>query len=367
MPASDGALFRLGHGGGETWRAATEACLGRLGEVPADANVGFVYITDHFAANASDIAATLREATGIDTWSGTAGIGICVTGREYFDEPAVAVLVGVVPDNSFYSFNADDKGVDKCATGYFGVVHCDPRNPRMPETLAAIAEATGGYLVGGLTASRGAYPQIGDGVTDGGISGILFSDAVGVVTGLSQGCSPIGPAHEVTACEGNVIIELDRRPAFEVFCEDIGDVLSRDLQKVAGYIFAALPVSGVDKPDYLVRNIMGLDPQAGLIEIAELLQTGDRIMFCRRDRQSAQADLQRMLDDLRQRAGETAPRAAVYFSCLGRGPNMFGEDSGELKAIQEALGDVPLVGFFCNGEISNARLYTYTGVLSLIL
>ena len=61
------------------------------------------------------------------------------------------------------------------------------------------------------------------------------------------------------------------------------------------------------------------------------------------------------------------PRAALYFSCLARGPNMFGKDSAELKAIQSSLGDVPLAGFFCNGEISNARLYTYTGVLSLIL
>ncbi len=367
MPTSDGELFRLGHGGGQDWRAATEACLATLGALPPDSNVGFVYITDHFAANASDIADLLCEATGIGTWSGTAGIGICVTGREYFDEPAVAVLVGAVPEGSFYSFTADDKGVDKCAKGYFGVVHCDPRNPRMPETLTAIADATGGYLVGGLTASRGAYPQFGDSVTDGGISGILFSDDIGVVTGLSQGCSPIGSAHEVTACEGNVIIELDRRPAFEVFCEDIGEVLARDLQKVAGYIFAALPVSGVDKPDYLVRNITGLDPQIGLVEVGELLQTGDRVMFCRRDRQSAHADLDRMLGDLKQRAGDAVPRGAIYFSCLGRGPNMFGDDSGELKAIQEALGDVPLVGFFCNGEISNARLYTYTGVLSLIL
>jgi small ligand-binding sensory domain FIST len=35
--------------------------------------------------------------------------------------------------------------------------------------------------------------------------------------------------------------------------------------------------------------------------------------------------------------------------------------------IGEALGDVPIIGFFGNGEISNGRLYTYTGVLSLFL
>ena len=90
-------------------------------------------------------------------------------------------------------------------------------------------------------------------------------------------------------------------------------------------------------------------------------------MFCRRDTETARRDLARMLDDLKCRAGNAQPRAALYLSCQARGPNMSGDDSAELKAIRSSLGDVPLVGFFCNGEISNARLYTYTGALSLFL
>ncbi len=57
----------------------------------------------------------------------------------------------------------------------------------------------------------------------------------------------------------------------------------------------------------------------------------------------------------------------VYFACLGRGPHMFGAQSADLAAIQDELGEVPLVGFFCNGEISHNRVYGYTGVLSLFL
>ena len=71
-------------------------------------------------------------------------------------------------------------------------------------------------------------------------------------------------------------------------------------------------------------------------------------------------------DGAKRRAGDN-PRGGVYFSCLGRGPNTFGEQSAELMRIRAALGDVPLVGFFCNGEISHDRLYAYTGVLSLFL
>jgi small ligand-binding sensory domain FIST len=151
-----------------------------------------------------------------------------------------------------------------------------------------------------------------------------------------------------------------------VFKQDIGEILARDLRRVAGYIFAALPVEGDDRGDYLVRNLMGLDPARGLIAIGDRLRAGQRIMFCRRDRASAVEDLDRMTGDLKRRIN-TTPRAAIYFSCLARGPNMFGADAAEVRLIEQKLGPVPLIGFFCNGEISNARLYTYTGVLALIL
>ena len=87
-------------------------------------------------------------------------------------------------------------------------------------------------------------------------------------------------------------------------------------------------------------------------------------MFCRRDAASAVEDMRRMLDSIKQGL-YTKPRGALYFSCLGRGANQFGPDSEELKLIQAALGDLPLAGFFCNGEISHNRLYGYTGVLTL--
>ena len=365
--ASEGTRFKIGHAAGPDWRAATDACLAAIGAPDREDNIGFVYFTDHLAGDAAAIRRRLAERTGISAWFGTTGIGVCATGREYFDEPAVVAMTGRLPADAFTIVQADGGGEWTSAKGYFGVVHGDPRDQSLPSMLAAIAEASGSFVVGGLSASRGAQPQIAGEVHDGGLSGVLFSDQVPVVTGLTQGCTPIGPAHEVTASEGNVAIKLDGRPAFEVFVEEIGEVLARDLNRVAGYIFAALPVTGVDRPDYLVRNIMSVDPQAGMVAIAAPLAVGEMVMFCRRDAETARRDLDRMLDDLKRRAGVAVPRAALYFSCLARGPNMFGEDSAELKAIQSSLGDVPLAGFFCNGEISNARLYTYTGVLSLIL
>src|SRR5690606_17110560 len=158
----------------------------------------------------------------------------------------------------------------------------------------------------------------------------------------------------------------DDRPAFEVFREDIGELLSRNLSRIEGYVHAAVPIRGSDTGDYLVRNLLGVYPEQGWVSIGERLGIGDRVMFVRRDGTSAMADLKRMVADARRRAGR-APAAALYYSCIARGPNLFGKGSVELRTIADILGEVPLVGFFANGEISNNRLYGYTGVLTLFL
>ncbi len=143
-------------------------------------------------------------------------------------------------------------------------------------------------------------------------------------------------------------------------------MLARDLQRVAGYIHAALPVSGSDTGDYMVRNLMGIDTDQGWLAVGAAFAEGDQVMFVRRDGTSAVEDMARMLESLKSRAGPGI-RGGVYHSCVARGPHQFGPGARELKMIGEALGDVPVIGFFGNGEISNGRLYTYTGVLSLFL
>ena len=89
-------------------------------------------------------------------------------------------------------------------------------------------------------------------------------------------------------------------------------------------------------------------------------------MFCKRDGKSAVQDLQRMLRDIKQRL-PSAPKGGLYFSCLGRGQHMFGQPGKEMELIAAQLGDIPLIGFYANGEIAGQRLYGYTGVLTLFI
>ncbi len=374
IPSGPSGGFRAAHAQAADWEAAATACLEDLAPLPDGANVGFLYLTDHLVESIEEITEVLRSGTGIEAWVGSTGIGVCATGIEYFDRPAIAVMVGRLPADRFAVFDStrDDLAafIDRhrpwleLSPGNFGIVHADPRSPEILQLIGALGEAASAFLVGGLTSSRAAHSQLADGVSEGGVSGLVVSGEVGVATGLTQGCSPIGPAHVVTEVRDNVVATLDDRPALKVFREEIGEILARDLARVAGYIFAAVPVRGSDWDDYLVRNLAGFDEKGGLVAVAEMLEPGQRLMFCRRDQAAAEQDLARMLDGLKARL-DAPPRGALYHSCLARGPNLFGPASQELKAIQAALGEIPLVGFFGNSEISAGRLYTYTGVLSL--
>lgn len=369
--------FCAAHGRGPDWHRACRACIEQLAAAPPDANVGFVYASDPLADALDLIVQRLREASGIHDWVGTGGAAVCAAGQEFVQDGAIVAMVGTLPDDGFRLFDglrdgqADlDPGVAAWIGGTgvgIGVVHGDPRLPEVAATIARLSAAGDAFLVGGLSSARTSPMQIAGRATEGGVSGILIDAAVPVVTGLSQGCTPIGPVREVTASQGPWLLTLEGRPALEVLKEDIGEVLARNLERIGGFIHAALPTLGADRPDYVVRNLVALDPRRGIIAVGDQLRRGDPVMFVKRDAAAAQDDLRRMLADLRARTGARPIRGALYHTCVARGPHMFGPESGELRMIEEALGPVPLVGFFTNGEIFRDQLYSYSGVLTLFL
>ncbi len=364
---------------GSDWETVTSACIAGLGVVPADASFGFIYVTDPLAPHLDNMLARLREQTGVQEWTGSVGSGICCTAREIYDEPAAAIMLAALPADSFRLIPA---GIPELAdmlsqqqewitrhNVHFGIVHGDPRDRHIQQVIESLStQLDPGFLVGGLSSAEEEMNQlqVAGEIQQNGLSGVLLSADVPVISSLTQGCAPLQGKHVITKCQGNLLAELDGQPALDVFRQDIGEVLAKDLSRVAGYIFAALPIPGSDTGDYLVRNLIGIDPQEKLLAIGDDLEENSQLMFCRRDGSAAHEDMKRMLEDLGKRATGSI-RGGVYYSCLGRGRNQFGENSGELKMISDRLGDFPLVGFFANGEISHNRLYGYTGVLTLFL
>ena len=368
--------FPFAHAGGSAanWESLAKSCLSQLGEIPPQTNLGFLYTTDLLAVYLPDILAYFKQHVPVAHWIGTTGIGVCAAGQEYHDTPALVVMLGKFPENSFQVFSGITDELEHFRRLHiswehyyqplFGIVHGDPRNSRVPLLIALLAEhISEAFLVGGLTSSRGSFLQIADHLVEGGLSGVLFSKEISIVTRLTQGCSRLGERHEITECQQNVLIRLDGRPALDVFKEEIGEPIAEDLKRAAGYIFVGLAIPGSDTEDYLVRNLLGIDSEHKVLAISEVVRPGMHVFFTKRNGSTARQDMVRMLTSIKH----LSPKGGLYHSCVGRGQFLFGENSQELKLIREILGDFPLVGFFGNGEIFYNRLYGYTGILTLFL
>ncbi len=418
-------LFPYAHATHPQWPMAAGLVLAQLraqmalhGYASAP-TLGLLYITDHYAAHAQDILEMLSgELPLVTDWSGTVGVGIAANNVEYFDEPALAVMLLELPSHEYRVFS----GIAPLGLGFeahTALVHADGETPDLVELIDEMAARTDtGYLFGGLSSSRTQSVQFAvaadgnlsgfgaaSGVLHGGLSGVAFGEGVGLVSRVTQGCKPVSKARVVTQAEHNVVITLDGEPALDVMLRDLGISLERP-QEALEVVRATLvglvqnPSSGATGDsalvrqtgnlgsDVTVRHIIGLDPGRRGIAIAAQVQTGAHMAFCQRNREAAQADLVRICAEVReelepqeltmetalalqQSEAETAPHparriaGAVYVSCSGRGGPHFGGPSAELHIVRRALGDVPLVGFFAGGEIARNQLFGYTGVLTV--
>ena len=406
------AGFLVGHAGHPDWRGALAVAAAQIeaSRTTGDSggsggsgaagplSLGFVYFTDHYASHADALYAALRLQWPSVAWVGCVGVGVAAGGVEYFDEPALVLMLAAMPGEHFEVFSGAHKL--QRIEAFSALVHADPATPELAELITEMSDRTAsGYLFGGLASSRGEAMHLAEGVWRGGLSGVAFAREVALVSRVTQGCQPLGPVHTVTACERNVVTELDGRPALPQLLAELGiatldeprEVLPRLRATLVGLTDAnasALVRGGQFGADTRVRHLIGLDPAREAVAVADLVQPGMRLAFCQRDVQAARLDLVRMCSEIREEiesqfeaalpvSGAHAPKpvaaaeaarrieGAIYVSCSGRGGPHFGGPSAELKIVQHALGDVPLVGFFAAGEIARHHLYGYTGVLTV--
>ena len=419
-------LFPYGHATHPQWQMAAGLVLAQLRAylaLPGYATaptLALLYITDHYAPHAQDILDHLSaELPDVTDWSGTVGVGIASNNVEYFDEPALAVMLCELPHDQYRVFSGVSP-LPPAQSGRFkahtALVHADALTPDVAELIDEMAQRTGsGYVFGGLASSRSSTVQFAlsghgnlrghgaaSGVFSGGLSGVAFAQGAALMSRVTQGCQPVSVHHEITACESNVVTELDGEPALDVMLEDLRITLDQPREALAKVRTTLVGLSrGEDAPqdrriahagqfgaDVRVRHLIGLDPTRRGIAIAEVPEVGMRLAFCERNAEAARADLIRICAEIREELepeevtlevasamsaseAESAPHAArriagaIYVSCSGRGGPHFGAPSAELQIVRRALGDVPLVGFFAGGEIARHHLYGYTGVLTV--
>ena len=420
-------LFPYAHATHPQWQMAAALVLAQLRaqmalhDYASAPTLALLYITDHYAASAREILEHLgAELPLVTDWSGTVGVGIVSNNVEYWNEPALAVMLLEIPGDQYRVFS----GVAPLGLGFeahTALVHADPETADLGELIEEMAQRTNtGYLFGGLTSSRGPAVQFAvggngnirgqgaaSGVFSGGLSGVAFGPEVAMVSRVTQGCMPVSAVHEVSEADHNVVIALDDEPALDVLLRDLDVSLEQPQEALdvvrttlVGLVAAqdvaqdgpstALRQTGNFGEDVLVRHIIGLDPGRRGVAVSERVAAGAQLVFCRRNVQAARADLTRICAEIREElepqeqeletahalqasALEAAPHparriaAAVYVSCTGRGGQHFGGPSAEMQLVRRALGDVPLVGFFAAGEIAHNHVYGYTGVLTVFM
>ncbi|OYT98338.1 MAG: hypothetical protein CFE40_10215 [Burkholderiales bacterium PBB1] len=398
-------LFLHAHATHPDWRFALSLANAQLEAQRAlpdhidTPTLGWVYLSDHYGVAAEALLTALRSLWPGVAWVGSVGVGIAANGVEYFDEPALSLMLGDIAPAHFRVFS----GVQPLSgqpgfTAATALVHADTSAHDVADLVGELADQTRtGYLFGGVASARGRAVHIADGVYHGGLSGVAFDAQVPLISRVTQGCQPIGAVRRVTAVERNLVVSLDDEPALAC--------LLRDLKVDASDPREALPrlrgtLVGLSDPggerarggnfgtETRVRHLVGVDPGRHAVAVADLVECGMQLAFCQRNTDAARRDLVRICTEIREElepetlspeaaaalqgsdAG-AAPHAArqvagaIYVSCAGRGGPHFGSPSAELAIVRRALGDVPLVGFFANGEIAHRHLYGYTGVLTV--
>lgn len=376
------------------WDAACEAAaLVRNGLGGTRPDLAVVFATPDLMEDAARIAAAVHEELAPVHLIGCSAEGVIGTGREIERGPALSLWAATLPGASIESFAlAPGQAADGSTVMAGWPLGLDPAAPAeraagsMVILLAdpftfppeALAERKGrpatAVIVGGM-ASGGRAPGehrliLGHDVLAIGAVGVGVTGAVPVV---SQGCRPVGPEMTVTAAEGTIIAELAGRPALERVREVVLGLSPDDRLLVEDGVLAGLVIHE-NRPDhgqgdFLIRGILGADPGSGSIMVGEEVRVGQTVRLQVRDTGSANDDLRRALASVRSGMGDDTPGGALVFSCNGRGTRMFPAPHHDAQAVLEVLGDIPVGGLFCNGEIGpvggRTYLHAFTATLAV--
>jgi hypothetical protein len=342
------------------WGRAAKACLDALGG--SGATVGLLYATPAFGPDLGSILAFLRETTRIPDWAGAVVPGLGGPDAEESEGGGLAVLAGALPSDQVRAFAGQpDTGAN---AGGLGLVHADPRAPELDEAIDALAART--PHLAGVVASGDSGPVLLAGkMTNAGIGGLLLDARLGAISGTAAGCVPIGPPHILSEGRNGVVMSLDDRPALDVLREEAGELLSRDLRRINGYLHV-----GLARPEtaesWTVATLRAIDPQHGWLAVEARPMVGERVRFVRRDAGAARAALDAMIDGLVAQLAGRPVRAAILFADRDRDRLLLGGAGAESARVRDRLGAVPLITVLGNGIIAQGRRQPLASTLVLL-
>jgi small ligand-binding sensory domain FIST len=377
---------------------------------PLRPNLGVLFVSAAFASEYIRVLPLLSELLEVDVLIGCSGGGIVGGGHEIEDGPALSLSLAVMPEVVLHPFHLRGNQLPDLDAAPSAWIDCVGVSPQSKPHFLLLADGfssgisellqgldfayPGSVKVGGLASGGGRGPRgnalflldartltprrelYREGTVGLALYGNVVLDAV-----VAQGCRPIGDPLRVTEAEGNVILGLEGRPPLAVL-QDLAERLSPVDQRLARHSlfigllmdeFKSEPTPG----DFLIRVILGVDPRVGALAIGDQVRPGQTVQFHLRDAQTSAEDLRWALSrycaerNLRQSPSQPRPEpcGALMFSCLGRGKGLYGTPDFDSQRFRELLGELPLGGFFCNGEIGpvggSTFLHGYTSCFGI--
>ena len=356
-------------------------------------DLAVAFISPHYEDSYDRVADLMPESLGAKHVFGCSGGGVIGNGLEIEQRAGISITAAVLPNVDIKPFHLQsdrmpdlDAGPDKWEDmigvpadkdPHF-VMIADPYSFPVQDLLLGMDYAyPRATKIGGL--ASGASRQGGNALfLDGevlrfGAIGLALDGNITVDTVVAQGCRPIGSPMRISKSDRNMLLELDGQPPMEVLRNMLQVLPDRDQELLRHSLFLGVVTDEfIENPaqgDFLIRNVVGMDQNTSALAIGEMLKEGQLVQFHLRDAETSTDDLQAVLTRYANEHRENDIPGALLFSCLGRGQYLYGKPNHDTDMFREKLGEVPLGGFFCNGEIGPVSgttfLHGYTSSFGL--
>lgn len=387
-------------------RSSLEAAINDVVEqvvasLTAPADLGLVFISSAFMSEYTRLLPLLAEKLSVPVLIGCSAGGVIgrkQTGKteEIEAEPALSLTLAHLPGvkiRPFHILAEELPDSDSSPNAWIDLVGVPPLPvPQFILLSSPFGSATndllqgldfaypGSVVVGGQASSGFMNGPVGlfcnDKLCREGTVGIALTGNIVLDTIVSQGCRPIGQPLQVTKAERNIILELDEKVPLMVLRNLISSLSEEDRTLAQHSLFVGLAMDefriNLHSGDFLIRNILGVDPKAGAIAISDRIRAGQRLQFHLREAEASSQDLENLLQEYQnenENTSQPSPVGALMFTCLGRGTGLYGQPNFDSQLFSRYLHDIPMGGCFCGGEIGPVSgrtfLHGYTSVFAI--
>jgi small ligand-binding sensory domain FIST len=340
----------------------------------AQVSLGLVFMSPKFFPHARQTLEILRVHARIPLLAGCSSTGLIAGAQEIEGASGFVLALYSLPGAELKGFHFTQKQVEEAdGTAYWNLetgiepkrsngwlVFIDPFHLDAESWIRSWNEAyaplpaLGGLASGAFSDQTTQVYLNGDVFEDGGVA-ISVGGDVKLAGVISQGCTPIGETWTLTRVEHNLIRQIANRPAYAVLAETFQKLPPAEQQKARGNLFIGLVVNeyleDFHRGDFLVRNLIGGDPNSGVLAVGAMPRAGQTMQFQRRDAVTATEDMNELLSRAKKQLADSTIYGGCLCCCNGRGQNLFGRPNHDAELVKKQLGPIGLAGFFCNGEI----------------